>query len=739
MEINEHRNSLTLSHFGSSVHSLNSVPYFFFVPFLRSFCFCEAFLTFAFGMALALLDPRFAAALIGIGFTNSRTLDAGVDDLDDALSLVGVLKQRGFTGGDNSDLAGELLSAVEASRPGIKRHRSQVANPTLVDRATALADLRSAALAASLPPPQHIGAPPKPPVRSKTFRTAWHRAQAQNSVPGARAAEEERLRLLWANAVADQLVYANYPVVADAVRCSDPREALLQCTGTSRGRTLRQHSRKWGALTRWLLHARQTKAPTDPAQLVDYLRTAVTEGCAPSFPRTLAAALVYFEQRGGVAPCDRVSESQLWLNAVASHSLQLAAGKPECKKAPAFVFALLVALELLVLNETQPEFVRALAWVRLVKVWAALRTDDLQGVVPSLLQLHEGHLEGRLQRTKTSGNGKTTSWLPFVVDKTLDLVGRGWLQAGFTLWSSSQFNFDRDYLVPRPTADLRGVQHKLASPTDLAGYQTAVLRELKVPVRSGSTWQESSHALLSPTAAAFWTGHSERNFLPTYSATLGVPSADIDRLGRWRVRQSAVGSDDYTRSHRVLVRKTQRAVLAKWLTGTAAQEFKEVEDEILRELSSFLLQHGFSPEQVAEQRDLLQGVAPPPDYEEDDSDGEQKPALVSEPVSEPTLESSDSTLTITQTASVNRTFKYWIALTRRGVRSKEYTRRLHIVDGCYLSRGTFQGEFELVQDVETAFFHYTCKRCFPPKNGAQCDDSVSSNAESSSSDELQVH
>ena len=114
-------------------------------------------------MALDSLDPSIASALIRIGFTSSRLVDAAIDDLSDAEGIVDLLIRRGLAPADSSTLPSRLLAAVEASRPEIKRHRSRIANPDLVTRTSALVDFRKAALATSRPVPTYIGAPPRNP------------------------------------------------------------------------------------------------------------------------------------------------------------------------------------------------------------------------------------------------------------------------------------------------------------------------------------------------------------------------------------------------------------------------------------------------------------------------------------------------------------------------------------------------------------------------------------------------
>lgn len=62
-------------------------------------------------------------------------------------------------------------------------------------------------------------------------------------------------------------------------------------------------------------------------------------------------------------------------------------GRPDVHSAPSFMFSMIASLGLYAVDETGPSFARAMAWIRLVKVWASLRGDDLQGLLPASLTL----------------------------------------------------------------------------------------------------------------------------------------------------------------------------------------------------------------------------------------------------------------------------------------------------------------------------------------------------------------
>ena len=62
-----------------------------------------------------------------------------------------------------------------------------------------------------------------------------------------------------------------------------------------------------------------------------------------------------------------------------------------------------------------------------------MRFDDTMGVVPSSIQMRSREVAGRLERTKTSGPGKTVQVLPFFIAFNAYITEPEWLRTGIAL------------------------------------------------------------------------------------------------------------------------------------------------------------------------------------------------------------------------------------------------------------------------------------------------------------------
>ena len=226
----------------------------------------------------------------------------------------------------------------------------------------------------------------------------------------------------------------------------------------------------------------------------------------------------FYEKAGAVEIQERLSAHPLWLAAVRDAAARLAAKAPLPVKAARFPILFVTGLEDLVMDVGTPSFSRFMAWVRLVKLWAALRSDDTEGLVPRDLRLTTTGMEGLLQRTKTSGPGRKHRYLPFYVHKKAYLLHPGWLQTGFELLSNGPYAYPRDYLVPVADTDYTGPVQRMARYSDRAIYGRKVLQALHPPGLPDAAY---SYLAAFPQAASFWTEHSERNFLPTIAALMG--------------------------------------------------------------------------------------------------------------------------------------------------------------------------------------------------------------------------
>eukprot|EP00971_Amphidinium_carterae_P335685 6471669-Amphidinium_carterae.1 len=176
-----------------------------------------------------------------------------------------------------------------------------------------------------------------------------------------------------------------------------------------------------------------------------------------TLPQDVWNALNLLEKTGN-------SES-MWSNQpfLKSHLKELTArceeSSPMTKQALPPTIAIIVSLELYVTSD-RPQFKRAMAWVRLLKLWACLRADDVQGIVPDNVVLNDTGLTLTLRRTKTSGPGKKHVVVRAHVARDISLTGRDWLAIGFELWQ--EWSSARDFFYLLPQKDYRTTSGKMA-------------------------------------------------------------------------------------------------------------------------------------------------------------------------------------------------------------------------------------------------------------------------------------
>ena len=149
----------------------------------------------------------------------------------------------------------------------------------------------------------------------------------------------------------------------------------------------------------------------------------------------LHAALRFFEQAGERQPSDLLHSHPALANAVKEGKSTPDGFMRSARKgrqAPPMLIVLLVMIEQVVIG-TGPSFVRLYGWYRLVRHWCCFRFDDTMGIHPSLLRPHARGLSGILDRTKTSGAGKTFQKLPFFISYQSWIAEPTWLAVGLEL------------------------------------------------------------------------------------------------------------------------------------------------------------------------------------------------------------------------------------------------------------------------------------------------------------------
>ena len=205
------------------------------------------------------------------------------------------------------------------------------------------------------------------------------------------------------------------------------------------------------------------------------------------------------------------------------------------------------ALEGMVLDQMENKYLRGVAWLRLLKVWGSLRFSCHNYLTPSRLSMFEGELYGVLKKTKTTGPTRRVRELPLHVSKMAYIRFQSWLSTGFELWQTLA-PFERDYFLPRSTADGNHTLQQMAEYSDASAAGIQVLSKLMLP--------GTSRLLLDPNWCCFFTEHSERPTLATALAVLQHSKEERDLVGRWKPE----GSDVYVRTYHAIIGRLQARV-----------------------------------------------------------------------------------------------------------------------------------------------------------------------------------
>ena len=105
---------------------------------------------------------------------------------------------------------------------------------------------------------------------------------------------------------------------------------------------------------------------------------------------------------------------------------------------------------------SHPLVLRVCWWIRLLKIFGGLRSDDLQRLSPVDCRLTPEGLSATLRRTKTTGPNKRVKTVPLHIPVGVSVSGEDWLATGYQLWAEVGPR-ERDYFLPRPAENLDGV------------------------------------------------------------------------------------------------------------------------------------------------------------------------------------------------------------------------------------------------------------------------------------------
>lgn len=440
--------------------------------------------------------------------------------------------------------------------------------------------------------------------------------------------------------------------------------------------------------------------------LLDYLHERRLEPCARTMPVAFLAALSFVERVGGVQPCNRFSESLLLRNTVNQLTTDLERKAMPKRQAPMLPLSIIGATELAVSDASLPLYIRGFAFYKLLKLWTASRTNDLFGLNPGSLRLTEHGLCGTLDRTKTSGPGKRVRFLPVFVSSRVFIMNPNWLGDGWAIWSQNEdMNFQRDYFLPLPTEDYQSARRVLADYARTVSLSKYFWSNLRAPVWRLDAWHLSeSHLFSVSDTLAFWTEHSERNWLVSVLASLGVPRERREFIGRWRAISA---SDEYLRTAKAMVISLQEQALA----GVLQDERWNLRNGGLDDLLEFLISRGINPGDADAQKQLLElphwrWVSQPRDLAVSASPETVLPV--------PAQEDSDA--------------PYFISIV-----GKKRLRRLHRRGGCGTDPSDLR-EVDLLFSLDGAIFDFACRHCWRKGDGPAAIGPASVQVRSSESD-----
>lgn len=172
---------------------------------------------------------------------------------------------------------------------------------------------------------------------------------------------ENTARAHWLKVLTGFLVEAQLPICEIAQQTTDPNAVYEKAFGSRRMRTLRSRARAWKKVANWLIMFKGKSYPTHVSEMLDYMIFLQQEGTTRGQVDGVCAALSVIEDAGQVPAAQKISGHRLWLQSVKSLMSDLDNSATPVRRAPPLSVAMVLALEVMVADEDQPLYARALA------------------------------------------------------------------------------------------------------------------------------------------------------------------------------------------------------------------------------------------------------------------------------------------------------------------------------------------------------------------------------------------
>ena len=668
------------------------------------------------------LEPAVLGFLQSI-FPTTRNLQAAFETVDDCCELV-ASKFPDMIDEDLRNIAASLIAWKEDHSRSFKRARTAAVEKALIhlpggkpiDLHESYSNISKTSCVMLLE--AHLK------KRQKSYKAEVGDARAKRF-----ELEKKKYSLLFSNFFKE----AKLPIVDHISVLGNVETAWYHLFAARRGNTLKNRYKAWKPFRDWLEVNRARTFPLGVKDAIDYMESRIEDGCGKTVPESFSVALHFVETLGRVPEVDRISGDELWKNHVKSWTAELAQDAPPRKPAEMFTVAMIISLELVVVDESSPSFIRCLSWVVLCMVWASLRCDDVQSILPHRLMLSNFGLRMVLAKTKTTGHDKAQKEVQAFVHRLASLTGADWLGVGFSLWSEPPYNFKRDFLVMEPAGNFDGPKKRFMTVENLSSYIKMLLGQLKVPRRTAAGWELVPTLLLLPDGLeSHFSGHSARNFMTSVAAVLGYGRDARAYLGRWAMGMTS--SEEYVRTSRQVVLGIQRAVNKSIVEGRDVEYF---EDEAIEALAKTAEDHGFNPLRIKRRHICMNN------FTGKNSLGGTYPALSLEIEGieewQEIPDDPEDLLVITETAGASANmgtsydesaYKFFVTVSRR-----QGMRRLHL-EGCFVKPSRCS-EVRYSNEVGAEDFDSICRSCkkkMLSEGGKDTPEESSSTASSSSTE-----
>ena len=502
-----------------------------------------------------------------------------------------------------------------------------------------------------------------------------------------------------------------------------------------RASTLRAHVRLGFRMREFTVGCLDADWFKSVGDLMDYIAGRLEEPCGKSVPMAIMAAVRFLEASAEVPMDRRLSENPVLQNFMAEISKSGWWASRTRTSANRLLLAVVLCWEFLVMEEEQRPYIRLFAWFKLVKLWAMLRWNDTLGIPALRMQfVKKRGLVGEIMRSKTTGVGRRIEVQQFYVAEEAWFLAEGWLRTGLQIFESfgKEAGVEkRDFMMARPNSKLDGFRSSMVTYADAMSMSRTLLTELVAPVRSGG---DLAKLVVSNETGSFWSEHSERVTMASWSAALGIQQEIIKRWGRWRPSVD----EEYVKTTQVLVMRAQ-AEVARRMKAEGFRTDLIGEEEIISQVEERLRERGVAEETVKKQskrfrfyrmahRENMEGAVEIGARAEADEEVTSPAGSQVEPMDFEELEAASET-----PLAVVGLGTFVMSVVGRSKR-----RTLHRVGGCYRVPGVDYRDYVVVGDIRPTLIEgeKLCGTCFGKEDKMVSENEAVPSSESSSSDLL---